>query len=533
MKDEIDEFSFEENEFEDEGKKVNKKTTNSISYAKKIIRESRKSDPLKINRIHMSLEAEIGLMQYEDYLKENKILLSKVEVEIEDDKNEPSIKKGIEQVTSLFDGFKDCVYFTGFTLQEFELILTYCTHICEFDKESGWIVATDTKDIEFIHKKISIEYALFIYLVHIKRFPSDIELFFLVGLDRIYDKNKNPSQKMSTILSKIINSDFVTRGIESMIYTLRDANLDDIPTLDEGYHPIFKFVVENLENSHYIVDGRHQPVTKKLDENNKYKKDYYSYKHKHFGFKYNIYVDSNVKCVNISPILPAVIHDTHLHNMTLSDKLVPNGKYVIGDSGYTGAKKCIHVFRQPKKTPGTKQFTYIGTSKNVKMEINIYDEKENKIVLKKVEGTCFIRGTFIDNVKDELMLKGLKYEPNGNYSIFCGKINGYTTLSVDNLPRDSTFEIDGNGVVLWFFERSDIYLLSFEGEGQIWKNETEENPVKIKLVIEENGILGKNSRKLMLIMMDVIELMIMLLLKVNVNFNVVKKNMKQLMKTMV
>ena len=103
------------------------------------------------------------------------------------------------------------------------------------------------------------------------------------------------------------------------------------------------------------------------DENNKYKKDYYSYKHKHFGFKYNIYVDSNVKCVNISPILPAVIHDTHLHNMTLSDKLVPNGKYVIGDSGYTGAKKCIHVFRQPKKTPGTKQFTYIGTSKNVKM----------------------------------------------------------------------------------------------------------------------------------------------------------------------
>ena len=59
------------------------------------------------------------------------------------------VEKGWNQVNEIFSGGKDCKFYTGFTEEEFDTILVYCTHICEYDKETGWIKATETNGIFF------------------------------------------------------------------------------------------------------------------------------------------------------------------------------------------------------------------------------------------------------------------------------------------------------------------------------------------------------------------------------------------------
>ena len=466
---------------------------NITPYQKQLVKESRKSDPNKFDKFNMNLDAEIGLMEFLDTIKNNESILSQLQTEEkkEESKSKKIVKKGWNQVTEIFTGNKKCKYYTGFSKKEFKTVLVYCTHICEFDKENGWIKVTETNDVGFEHPKISIEYALFIFMVYIKKFPSNVELFYLVQLERYYEET-NASQTISEILPLIINSKFVQRGIQSMVWTLRDANLKDVPTLEKGYHPIFNFVVKNLNKCHYIVDGRHQPISKKLDENGRYENDYYSWKHHRFGVKYNIYVDASVKCVDISPVVPAKAHDTYLHNVTVSDKLVPDGTYVVGDSGYTGAKKCLHVYREPNKPSQIKVFSYVAKCEDIKIEITRFDE-ENMNPLNRIgKCVCFIRGTFMNKITDPQKLIDLKEGTEAFYCDFEGKVNGYLTSELGILKEKSTFELDGKGIIMYDYGNKAIYLLTFSGTGVIYMREGDAKKIEGKLVIEKEGILGRN-----------------------------------------
>ena len=199
---------------------------------------------------------------------------------------------------------------------------------------------------------MSLEFMVFVLVYYLHSYCNLNTLYNTMNLDVFTD--------LKTAIDKRRFASTIVRGcVDTLMEPLYDSlvnsrGLIDITRripLSSGRPEIMNYIIPELKNSYFIVDGVNMDISKQKDDDNHVIKEFYNPKSKWSGKKYLIFQDIFGFCAYMTNTAPAAVHDASLYKEDFNSNLIPDGTYCIGDGGFRGMKRCITPY--PRKCKDT------------------------------------------------------------------------------------------------------------------------------------------------------------------------------------
>ncbi|ELP87858.1 hypothetical protein EIN_274250 [Entamoeba invadens IP1] len=279
---------------------------------------------------------------------------------------------------------------------------------------------------------MTLQFILFYLIYYCHLLPTEIIAYNTMLLYRFSNSVEESSKKRyaGNLLYLAIEL-FSPALYDSCVESLRLVPTNLVQPLSIGRSEVFSKIIENLENTIIITDGRNHDIPKQtVVEHNKkcLNTKYFNHKSNKNGVKSIVCINRSGYSVFCSNSYNAAVHDSNVFNMEFDYNYLGGNYYIMGDGGFMGVPRMICPY--PQKCCESKCLNSYLSEPNVKCVIIGSFEFNESVWFLTIEVIVGFYGVFDKDMVFEGECKGITN--NQMVDMFGGGSSSYWSLKLNS-----------------------------------------------------------------------------------------------------